>query len=694
MKKLYLVLFLAILLVGVVNTAYWVDGTSEAFSSGSSGAHIDDFTITFNTNVTGYISAVGMRAGGGSSDSNFQVHVNQSGTNIASKIVSIPAVAAFTYFNFTMLDYSTPLTEGIFTIDIHRTTGDITLSRLTGVDFIGETFNFSAQTVQTGYSAILGDSFVLTQTTLTNSIPELTLNSPMNDTNSSSRTFNFNATIYDDLNVTNVSLYLDGALNETNSSGVNGTYVFTKTVSTGTHNWSILAFDNNSASNQSETRFFTSDMVFILCNSTYSVPFLNITFQDESDLSELNATIPASNFVYYTENYGVSQTYEFINNTENDYYAFCAFPPNELFYVDARIQYASIGYPQRVYNPAVVEYTNITTNQTLYLLSSADGIYSTIQVVDQDGDKISDIEVVAERQFSGVWTIIGQEITDDAGLVTFWLNPDYDHKFTFVGDSCTGITVTIRPTQTQYTQQLQCGVSADIYVSQIEGIKYSRRPGTGIIQAGTYNFSYQIVSSKDNLVNVSMQLVNSSDGSVLNSTWSACNPGGCTIYVIHEIDFGEDIKGKYYFDIGNGSVLLEGDARWRAIDIDTAGKAGIRTFIRDMKYVIDEWGDDSDTADFNRLVIVFFFMALGISALNYQFGNDTQNPGAFLVVMTLVILMGSLSGSFVGGEMTGQGFFYYNNLSGSDFLNNYILAGFTLVITISYFINVNRRAQQ
>ena len=87
-------------------------------------------------------------------------------------------------------------------------------------------------------------------------------------------------------------------------------------------------------------------------------------------------------------------------------------------------------------------------------------------------------------------------------------------------------------------------------------------------------------------------------------------------------------------------------------------------------------------------------MALAISVLNFQFGNDTQNPGLFLVIITFVILFGSLSGSFVGGEMTGQGFFYYNNLTSSDFINNYLLAFFTLLMTISYFITVNRRAQQ
>ncbi len=446
--------------------------------------------------------------------------------------------------------------------------------------------------------------------------------------------------------------------------------------------WEITV---GSAEDSARTNQTINNLQLDICNASLTVPYINLSFKDEETTSFINATIDASTWEYWLGDGTYTRTFLYSNTTDNYNYTFCFSASNDTMKNTRSIQYAKTGYPQRKYDSSS-DLTNATTNQTLYLLSNADGIYTTIQVVDQEGDKISGVEVTIERQFVGVWTVVGQEVTDDAGLVTFWVNPDYDHRFTFVSDDCTGTTVTIRPTQTQYTQQLQCGVSADIYVSQIEGIKYSRTPATGIIQAGTYNFSYQLVSSKDNIVNMSLQLVNSDGGAVLNSTWSTCNVGGCTIYMMHTVDLGNDIKGKYYLDVGNGSFLLEGDARWRVIDIPTAGKAGFGTFIRDMKYVIDEWGDDSDTADFNRLVIVFFFMCLAISALNYNFGNDTSNPGAFLIIMTFVILMGSI----VGGT-TGQGFFYFNNLTGANFINNYILLGFTLVITISYFINVNRQ---
>ena len=89
--------------------------------------------------------------------------------------------------------------------------------------------------------------------------PLVDLVSPINAFNSTSRTVTFNTTVTDNSQVYNVSLYLNGTLNETNSSHFNGTYAFTKSISEGFHNWSIIAYDNNTQINISETRNFTVD---------------------------------------------------------------------------------------------------------------------------------------------------------------------------------------------------------------------------------------------------------------------------------------------------------------------------------------------------------------------------------------------------------------------------------------------------
>jgi hypothetical protein len=289
-----------------------------------------------------------------------------------------------------------------------------------------------------------------------------------------------------------------------------------------------------------------------------------------------------------------------------------------------------------------------------------------------------------------VWVVIGQSSTDGSGSVTFWLNPDYDHKFTFEVSTCTYQQTTIRPTQSQYTQQIACGSATEEIVTQVDGIKYARSPAEGIIQIGVNNFTYQVVSSKANIINASFYLINSSSGIVLNSTSSSCNPGGCHIWFLYNVTSGADLKGKYYLDVGNGSVLLEGDAHWVNVAIPTEGKAGITTFLKDLRILLNSWGTNTNTADFNRLVVIFVLLAIIISFANLQLGNvDSSNPGALLLFMTTVVLLSSM----VGG-ISGQGLFYYNNLSSYTFLNNYILAAFCIIISGSYFINVNRNASR
>lgn len=99
--------------------------------------------------------------------------------------------------------------------------------------------------------------------------PQINLESPENYYNQSNLNnieFIFNVT--DDIKVENVSLYINGILNETNSSGINGTYSFVRNLGEGEWNWSVNAWDNETFEENSETRYLTIDI---------SIPDLNLT---------------------------------------------------------------------------------------------------------------------------------------------------------------------------------------------------------------------------------------------------------------------------------------------------------------------------------------------------------------------------------------------------------------------------------
>lgn len=90
--------------------------------------------------------------------------------------------------------------------------------------------------------------------------PEVTLNSPSNYAVLETTSIELNATVTDDIFVENVSLYIDGSLNQTNSSHVNGTYIFNIDIGEGTYGWKIVACNNQSLCTNSSINYFLVDL--------------------------------------------------------------------------------------------------------------------------------------------------------------------------------------------------------------------------------------------------------------------------------------------------------------------------------------------------------------------------------------------------------------------------------------------------
>lgn len=419
---------------------------------------------------------------------------------------------------------------------------------------------------------------------------------------------------------------------------------------------------------------------FSQCNG--GSPFINFTFLDEGNSSSLNASIEFTDWTYWLSTASVNKSLTYKNISELRSYEFCL-NANETLHNTGTIRYESTGYPQRKHFRDT-DLTNATTHQPLYLLGSFDGLYVVFQVMNELGDTQPGSQITVERQFSGVWTTIGIDTTDSAGTATFWLNPNYDHRVTVTNPDCATTTQTVRPTQSAYTISLVCGVSGAIYVSPIDGIKWSRLPADGIIENKEYNFTFQVTSSKDNIQAAMFHVVLANGTRVINVSGD-CAPGGCILSSMYTALTDADMKGKYYIDIGNGFILVEADARWRTVNITTSG-SGTFTFFNDLKFALDNWGDNENTKDFNRLVVIFFILCILISAANYFTGFDSANPGSFLAFLTAIVFGGSVSDG-----INGQGLFYFNNFTGNSWINNYILLVLMIVITVGLFIRTNRR---
>ena len=112
-------------------------------------------------------------------------------------------------------------------------------------------------------------------------IPSITLNSPIDNFNTSNSLITFNATIGSS-SPNNVTLFIDGSGNETNTTGILDDYIFSKEISEGVHTWNVQACNSNGCTNGTE-RTFTIDQ---------SAPIINIISPAETiNFHEVNTNL-------------------------------------------------------------------------------------------------------------------------------------------------------------------------------------------------------------------------------------------------------------------------------------------------------------------------------------------------------------------------------------------------------------------
>lgn len=341
--------------------------------------------------------------------------------------------------------------------------------------------------------------------------------------------------------------------------------------------------------------------------------FLNISFQDEADLSQLNASLPLTNFTYYLGSGTTSKTFEFINTTDNFDYNFCAFP-NRTLNVLPNVQYKQgTIYPQRIWAPIVRQYTNVTTDQTLYLLNAIDGIFVTFQVINPSNQVLPGVDVTAVRSIGGSDFEVGTGVTGDAGTITFFLNPDFTHIFTFNKTGFTSLFTSFAPTQSSYTITLGGSTAAQAN-DYTKGITSSILPSksTELFNDTIYSFNLTLASSFWDVTQFGITL-KMPNGTILQSTIAATNGG--VLNLNQNTSSNKQIVMDYFWVIdGNFSnrttywnVMNSGNTDW-----------SILRFFTDLTLYLnsDLFGLD----DFGRYLIIFLIIFLGVGIMSFKFG--------------------------------------------------------------------------
>ena len=388
---------------------------------------------------------------------------------------------------------------------------------------------------------------------------------------------------------------------------------------------------------------------FSLCTAGLTDDFLDISFKDEGNLSEINGSIPTATFNYYLGSGTISKNYTYTNTTTNTNFLFCAQPDRTLF-VDPIIQFKQgTEYPQRIWNPSVQTYTSTSTNQILYLLSTADGIFVTFQVLNIAEQTISDVIVNATRTIEGSTVVVADGITDSAGSVTFWLNPDFKHTISFVKSGFTTQSTTIFPTQPLYTISLGAGATVPLEDDLTKGVSYSIKPSNNSLNNNTiYNFNFT-VSSVYWEVEVFGFNLKYKNGTTIGSTSATTNGG--VVSLNGNVSNSSIITMNAYYTInGTNYTTIK---TWRINFGDSS--YSINNFFKRFNTYLDAdllgVKGDAGNSDFGKALISFFILVLTVGTLSFRYGIASE--GAIMgiifgIVLFLDVGIGLIPSSIMG----------------------------------------------
>jgi hypothetical protein len=387
--------------------------------------------------------------------------------------------------------------------------------------------------------------------------------------------------------------------------------------------------------NQGETQMNSSSygqditgIIFGLCNATLNKPYINFTFRDESNLSSLNAAVTALTFTYWMGTASFNKTYTFLDNSENLNYAFCFSPSDKAITGNINMQFKSENYPQRTFMSSGLSLSNVTLNQTLYLLKSVDGQYVTFQIINLAEQPLVGVYVNATRTIDSEIVVVGEGTSGADGSVTLWLNPDYSHNFAFQKTGYTLYTTSLFPTQTSYTITLSGGDTSTVN-DYTRGISYSIRPRERYLyNSTTYNLNFTLTSSYWDVTEFGFVLA-LANGTVLGGV-SLSDNGGIVALDQATNDYTSIIMNYYYVIDGN---YTNSTTTW--IIIDSSGTDfSLRNFFNRLSEYFDEGIFGLDRFGLSLIIFLAIFIFTGVMC--YKFG--ISSPVAIsLVVFTLVL---------------------------------------------------------
>ena len=471
-----------------------------------------------------------------------------------------------------------------------------------------------------------------------------------------------------------------------------------------------------------DTNQTVNPIAFSICGGTGgSNAFVNMVYLDENTLAPVNLSVLSSTFNYWIGNGTTYKSYFYSSGTNASFNnSFCFTPasiPTNLLFSNINYQYGINGvYPPRTFQtaamiPPYLTLTNSSVNQNLYTLSVLESSPITFQVIDQSSASVvPGATVTITRNVAGNNVQVFSGLTDGAGTVNVWLSTTSTYTVTASKTGCGIFTSSIIPVSS-YNIQLNCAGNLTKFNSYIDGVTYVRTPANGITTSyGTVQYEYRVISiltpmtaAKFSLVDQQGNIVATNE-TLVNSSYTFCTGASCTLTLSYNSVCGDNIKGRYYINMGNVSnytyILLEADAMWRFVCINqtnsqnsfanffdrfntfffqwsAGGQSGVACNVytnsatcsatsyckwvdyqgyagNDYNLSITGTGgthlcilrDDYNKAEFSRIILIFFGIVIVLFIMGKTTGYEMTNPGSFLMFMTGGIVILSYGGMF------------------------------------------------
>jgi len=387
-------------------------------------------------------------------------------------------------------------------------------------------YNLNLGTYVWGFLVCANDSTSSTcatsiNSTFTRSI-EVNSSAPLGSAETVTEVFQQNITAPSGLTVSSANLLFNGtSYSGTTSNVAADNWTLTRTlvipIGDGLKNFFWLVNFNDGSQVNTTTNTVQVNRTLLGQNNATFPYYVNFTFANEATSAALAGLIDASSWTFWIGGGGTTtKSFTYSNSSANYGYGFGLNPSQYNFTTDLTLSYSASGYPIRTYTLDDRHFTIGATNTTLYLLASADGIYSSIQVVETTGISISGVFVTIERQVNGVYQIVGSGNTDDSGTVTFWVNPNFAHRVTASKTGYATAQVTITPSQSIYTLALSKTDQGATYDDEAGGLKYVIYPSVGTISRGSHSFNLTVRGNL-NLQGCRLEIVNSTNVSQMFS---------------------------------------------------------------------------------------------------------------------------------------------------------------------------------